>query len=311
MATSNVPAGAGVKADHYYGTHATNYEARRASTTMWLREHQAVADFVTKGPVLDCPVGTGRYIPVYRAKGLDFMGVDISADMLAEARKRDRAASLLRASIFDLPFDPGAFSVAVATRMFHWLDPRQVAAAIGELRRVSSTLVLSMITGQQNRRDSGTWVHAPETFYQAFDGLHIARRRPLSSDGSNSMVLLRKALWTDVLAQFADRSEPDNPIERLVAIWAARMGVNPVRLQDGAVRAEYWAHDRFSAMLERMAAAVPDGLRATFKKTNPRRMDQPVTVVRTQGVEFLIDGRRRAYLWSDRPGVYPALVIEV
>ena len=53
-------------------------------------EHQAVAGFLSQldpgSCVLDIPVGTGRFIPLYNNLGLRATGVDASIDMLGEAR---------------------------------------------------------------------------------------------------------------------------------------------------------------------------------------------------------------------------------
>ena len=49
----------------YTGTEASQYEAKRAHKDVWQAEQALIAEMVNAGPVLDVPIGTGRYLPIY------------------------------------------------------------------------------------------------------------------------------------------------------------------------------------------------------------------------------------------------------
>ena len=121
--------------DTYYGDHAKNYEAARENEPAWRGEHAAVARLLRNGPVIDCPVGTGRFVELYRSRGLDFLGVDVSDDMLRIAR--ERGGEHVRGSIFALP--DRKFGTAVCIRLFQWLEPHEVCAAM--LRSTRALLI--------------------------------------------------------------------------------------------------------------------------------------------------------------------------
>ncbi|MBL8552647.1 MAG: class I SAM-dependent methyltransferase [Phenylobacterium sp.] len=75
----------------YSGAVAEEYVGKREEAPTWVWEQEQVAAWARSRPagssVLDVPFGTGRYVPVYRAAGLKVRGCDISADMIAVARR--------------------------------------------------------------------------------------------------------------------------------------------------------------------------------------------------------------------------------
>ena len=91
------------------------------------------------GRLLDVSCGTGALLSRIRdrAPGLDLVGVDISSEMLQQARKKigpDERVTLRKGNVEQLPFDDGVFDVVVSTSAFHYY--RQPEQALSELRRV-------------------------------------------------------------------------------------------------------------------------------------------------------------------------------
>jgi len=83
----------------YSGDRAEGYDERRAKSTRWKNEiaaMDAMLGAVKATRVLDCPFGTGRWVPQYLDHGLSVIGVDLSAGMLAEARTKIEALDYRR-----------------------------------------------------------------------------------------------------------------------------------------------------------------------------------------------------------------------
>jgi SAM-dependent methyltransferase len=94
-------------------------------------------------PILDAPCGTGRLRPVLERRGLRYVGVDISAPMLHQARDGD-PSGLVQGSITRLPFQEGSFDVVVCCRLLHHLhEPGELESAVRELTRVSHRLIVA------------------------------------------------------------------------------------------------------------------------------------------------------------------------
>lgn len=100
--------------------------------------------------VLDVPCGTGRLSPTLIAPEGFYVGVDVSAAMLRQARTV-HDAPLLQASAAALPFADSSFDVVVCCRLLHHLRDDERAAVLRELVRVSRRFVVASFF------DSGSW----------------------------------------------------------------------------------------------------------------------------------------------------------
>ena len=126
-------------------------DGRRYATKRWSRASHRERDpalvrallsgqLAEDALVLDVPCGTGRLGQALAGLG-HYVGADVSVEMLGEAR-RDAACRLLCADVERLPFADGAFDAVVCCRLLHHLrEPEELARALGELVRVSSTWV--------------------------------------------------------------------------------------------------------------------------------------------------------------------------
>ncbi|MCI0431844.1 MAG: class I SAM-dependent methyltransferase [Rhodospirillales bacterium] len=91
------------------------------------------------GRILDAGVGTGRNIPYY-PKNAEVIGIDASAGMLEQARRRarrfDSRVELRLADITRTGFPSASFEAIVSTFVFCVLDDDQQLPALRELRRI-------------------------------------------------------------------------------------------------------------------------------------------------------------------------------
>lgn len=137
----------------YVGDYAEKYDRERQRRPQWMGEESAVDAVLSTLPrdakVIDVPVGTGRFVPLYTEYGLAMTGVDTSPDMLRIADERAQQAELTAqlhsADIRDLPWPDNAFDAAVCIRLFQWFSEENVLASLKELARVSKgPVVFSM-----------------------------------------------------------------------------------------------------------------------------------------------------------------------
>jgi len=80
------------------------------------------------GGAIDLGCGTGIAMNLLAERGVSVIGVDPSADMLAQAR-----GVRIRGDAMRLPFRAAAFDLAYAAQSFHWFD---TCAALAEIARV-------------------------------------------------------------------------------------------------------------------------------------------------------------------------------
>lgn len=93
--------------------------------------------------VLEVGVGTGRMALPLRQRGVPIVGVDISAGMMARARKKGVRETLL-ADALHLPFREGAFDAAYSVHVLHLVA--DWARALEEVARVTRKAYFTVAT---------------------------------------------------------------------------------------------------------------------------------------------------------------------
>jgi len=154
-------------ARRYATTHdAANYRDRRFGRSLHGRkvdaaERRLVARVVrglgVRGPVLDVPCGTGRFVPVFAAAGCEVLAGDVSSEMLALARQAaEEAGAVCRCFSSDsrrLPMPDRTVDLAFAMRLLHRVrDPAERVGVLRELGRVSRRWVLFSFYNRRSAR---------------------------------------------------------------------------------------------------------------------------------------------------------------
>lgn len=137
-------------ADKFYGKVASGYDDKRVNDPKWITEQKIITDLLADMPagsvVLDCPVGTGRFLPFYVDKGFTIIGIDKSADMLNEAAKKvdpKRARGYLElGDVRKLALPDKSVDAAVACRITRWLSPDDCVTMMKELQRVCKKRII-------------------------------------------------------------------------------------------------------------------------------------------------------------------------
>ena len=127
--------------EHYAGERWAG-GPRRARRDPRLVERLLERHGVGAGVVLDAACGTGRLRRAIGVDGRHWVGVDVSASMLGQARAGG-AGRLVRADVERLPFARDTFDAVVACRLLHHLrEPEELTRVLRELVRVSAGPVI-------------------------------------------------------------------------------------------------------------------------------------------------------------------------
>jgi ubiquinone/menaquinone biosynthesis C-methylase UbiE len=146
---------------------AEEYDDKRFSQGGQLidrREKEAVLDAimpVEDRKVLEIACGTGRFTVMLAERGADVVGLDISAAMLQQGRKKAQNRKLagtlefLRGDAGRLPFPDDHFDTVIAMRFFHLADDPE--AFLEEMRRVSSDQIVFDTFNRFSARSVYNW----------------------------------------------------------------------------------------------------------------------------------------------------------
>jgi SAM-dependent methyltransferase len=156
---------------------------------------------------LDLACGAGRHLRALRAAGVRAAGCDLSADLLAEARRRG-AECISRCDKRSLPFRGGAFDAVLCffSSFGYFERPGEDARVLAEAARVLAPgggLLLDLMDPESVRRDL-----VPRT-ERAADGSRLVEERALADGGRRveKRVTLaaggRERRWTESVRLYA------------------------------------------------------------------------------------------------------------
>ena len=134
--------------------------------------------------VLDAPCGAGRHAKALAEHGMNVTGIDLSTDLLAEARKRLKAyrgAALVRADLRTLPFSSEKFDVVVNffSSFGYFADDEEnyrVALELVRCTRQGGSTVIDFMNAPHVRNHL-----VAENRRQTKDGWEILEKRRLTS----------------------------------------------------------------------------------------------------------------------------------
>ncbi len=108
---------------------------------LWLLETKVIGKDAPEGRLSALDVGCGPGFVMDELKGmLAVKGVDVDVDMVTACNAR--GLDVVEASVYDLPYDDGAFDIVYSTFLLMWLD--KPVQALDEMARVSKGHVLSL-----------------------------------------------------------------------------------------------------------------------------------------------------------------------
>jgi ubiquinone/menaquinone biosynthesis C-methylase UbiE len=124
---------------------AEQYDTKRCSSAKWKREMEAVGSLAAKfergASILDVPVGTGRFLECYENGKYFVVGLDVSFDMLLQAKIKSEVDNYsLQRIVGDaekLPIQDKSVDYVICIRLLNWVPERLVGEILKEFCRVA------------------------------------------------------------------------------------------------------------------------------------------------------------------------------
>ncbi|VEN74509.1 putative S-adenosyl-L-methionine-dependent methyltransferase [Candidatus Desulfarcum epimagneticum] len=191
--------------DWYHGKTAKEYELTRIKQDWWHEENRILREFLKSLPkkisVLDIPFGTGRFLSLYNENKMDVTGLDISRDMILEA-KRLRGDLLKKCKIDmgdarNLPYPDNSFDIIVCFRFFGghvtFQDAKKV---ISEFSRVSRKYVILELSAVSEEDSGFNLQNLPED--QPIDKSNLSEKERIELfKGFGLRVLVKKTAYSN------------------------------------------------------------------------------------------------------------------
>ncbi|MFO7588269.1 MAG: class I SAM-dependent methyltransferase [Gemmatimonadota bacterium] len=169
-------------------------------------------------PVLDLACGAGRHLRELLAAGVPALGLDLSLELLRQAREASPGARLLRADMRRLPLADGGLGglTSFFTSFGYFATREEDAVVAGEMRRVLCTGGSFMLDFLNARRVRAELV--PEDVNEV-RGLRVRQSREIRGDTVLKRIRIDAGPEDTASREFQERVrlyEPDE-LERLLA----------------------------------------------------------------------------------------------
>jgi ubiquinone/menaquinone biosynthesis C-methylase UbiE len=157
-------------AKKYAGQMAANYESKREKQERWHLENEAVHNMLLRHgrkhkAVLDVPVGTGRFLKLYKEFGYTCTGYDTSRSMLSLAKRKRQPAKLEVADIRKIPHPDRSFDISICVRFLDLVPENTMREALSELARVTKHhIILTIRLGDEYIAKTNTATHDARRF---------------------------------------------------------------------------------------------------------------------------------------------------
>jgi SAM-dependent methyltransferase len=209
-----------------------------------------------RGHVLEIGVGTGILASPLAARGLDVVGIDLSAAMLAKlVAKSGARPPVMRADATRLPFRDGAFGAAYGRHVLHLIPAWRTV--VEELCRVVGRGVVLLDAGGDGTAWLELWQAMRAVVGPAADHVGLDIERDGVDELDSAFVAAGGVprplpeityLDTDTVASYLDE------IERRSPSWTWRLPDDQLRAAIEASRR--WTLDRYDTLDVRLAETV-------------------------------------------------------
>lgn len=120
-----------------YECYAQEWSAWHRDPQYWASRFEQFQELLPSGNVIDLGCGNALYAGFFLAAGYAYVGIDIAAAMLREAKRQFRHLLLARMSMYSLGFRRDTFDGFIAAASFLHITPkRRLAYVLQEVKRV-------------------------------------------------------------------------------------------------------------------------------------------------------------------------------
>lgn len=129
-------------------------------------------------PIADLGCGPGHVSAWLAGHGARAVGIDLSAAMIAVARREHPEAEFREGDLLELPAADGEFAAAVAFYSVIHLDPGELGRAFRQIRRVlrpGGLLLIAFHAGSEVRHLAEWWGHEVDVSFRFLEPPDIAR----------------------------------------------------------------------------------------------------------------------------------------
>lgn len=186
----------------YHGRKAETYEAVRTKQRRWTLENWIVRRMLKRvrpESVLDVPVGTGRYLPLYNVLGVKrVIGVDVSSEMLVQAKHKAKfgGRTLVVLKQKDIrEFELDSVDVSVCVRFLDLIDEKAMRQVMMKLMKTSRRAIICTIRlGNSYVAKSNTATHDAWKFRMLLKkhGWRVAKEEQIFTQGWYVLLLKRR-----------------------------------------------------------------------------------------------------------------------
>jgi ubiquinone/menaquinone biosynthesis C-methylase UbiE len=125
-----------IKTQEAYKRIAGSRNKTHANPEFWRLELEQFKKLLLSGKVLDVGCGGGRDALLLKSEGYQYVGVDLSAEMLAQAKELIPDADFRQMDMYSLDFPAGSFDGFWAAASLLHIPKRNVTSALSEIKRV-------------------------------------------------------------------------------------------------------------------------------------------------------------------------------
>lgn len=181
----------------YRGRKAETYDEIRQKQQRWREENAAVEQMVRDLPrgtrLLDAPMGTGRFVDLWKKRGFDYVGVDTSDEMISLAVEKGWPPKRARCmSVLDVPGP--TFDAAVSVRFFDLIDEKALYEVLRKLDAITKRRIVCTIRFGERYAPKPNTAEHDEKKFSAFArraGWTETRRVPIFRAGWHVLQLDR------------------------------------------------------------------------------------------------------------------------
>ncbi len=118
-----------------YNRSAETWAKSHSSIEFWSREFAIFRNYLPAGRILEIGSGGGRDAKLFIGAGYDYIGTDVSEELLNQARNANPDGIFLKQSVYDLIFPKGYFDGFWASAVLLHIPKTRLSEA---LRRINS-----------------------------------------------------------------------------------------------------------------------------------------------------------------------------